>query len=74
MYYSFPNIRICLLAGIGGEAPIGEDDIRLGDVVVSHLRPEYGGVYAYDIGMIVQDRNGRERFEPKGLLNRPPSY
>jgi nucleoside phosphorylase len=32
---SFPNIRFGLLVGVGGGVPSEENDIRLGDVVVS---------------------------------------
>jgi nucleoside phosphorylase len=35
MLLSFPNIRFSLLVGIGGGIPSEENDIRLGDVVVS---------------------------------------
>ncbi|KAK1253166.1 hypothetical protein MKX08_004353 [Trichoderma sp. CBMAI-0020] len=35
--YNFPNIRFCLLVGIGGGAPSAKHDIRLGDVIASRL-------------------------------------
>jgi hypothetical protein len=35
MIRSFPNLRCCLMVGIGGGAPSSRSDIRLGDVVVS---------------------------------------
>ncbi|KAH7173075.1 hypothetical protein DER46DRAFT_623644 [Fusarium sp. MPI-SDFR-AT-0072] len=35
MLYSFPNIRISLMVGIGGGAPSPKHDIRLGDIGVS---------------------------------------
>lgn len=35
MLLDFPKIRFCLLVGIGGGVPSEENDIRLGDVVVS---------------------------------------
>jgi nucleoside phosphorylase len=35
MLLSFPNIRFSLLVGIGGGIPSEENDIRLGDIVVS---------------------------------------
>ncbi|KAI8260266.1 hypothetical protein K4K58_002090 [Colletotrichum sp. SAR11_239] len=33
MLESFPNIRLCLMVGIGGGAPSENHDIRLGDIV-----------------------------------------
>ncbi|RFU75887.1 hypothetical protein TARUN_6349 [Trichoderma arundinaceum] len=45
---SFPNIRIGLMVGIGGGAPTGNHDIRLGDVVVSTPGDGQGGVFQYD--------------------------
>jgi hypothetical protein len=41
---TFRLIRFRLMVGIGGGAPGKEADIRLGDVVVSKLTGEYGGV------------------------------
>ena len=35
MLHSFPNVRIGLMVGIGGDAPSPKHDIRLGDIVVS---------------------------------------
>ena len=43
--HSFPNVRIGLMVGIGGGAPSGKHDIRLGDVVVSVPRDGKGGVF-----------------------------
>lgn len=47
MLRSFPNIRIGLMVGVGGGAPgppseRPEDDIRLGDIVVSKPGPGHG--------------------------------
>ena len=46
MLRSFRNIRFGLMVGIGGGAPClfaeAGDDIRLGDVVVSHPGPGHG--------------------------------
>jgi nucleoside phosphorylase len=39
-----PNIKIGLLVGIGGGLPNKQNDIRLGDVVVSKPEGQYGGV------------------------------
>ena len=44
MLFTFRSIRFRLMVGIGGGAPGKEADIRLGDVVVSKLTGEYGGV------------------------------
>lgn len=45
MLYSFPNIRIGLMVGIGGGAPTSKHDIRLSDVVVSKPENGLGGVF-----------------------------
>lgn len=69
MLHSFPNIRIGLMVGIGGGAPTEENDIRLGDIVVSAPRDGRGGVFQYDFGKTIQDRS----FQPTGFLNQPPT-
>ncbi|KGO46710.1 Nucleoside phosphorylase [Penicillium expansum] len=52
---SFPEVRFSLVVGIGGgtrDAPNpygGTDDIRLGDVVVSEPKGNYGGVFQYNL-------------------------
>ena len=46
MLNSFPNLRISLMVGIGGGAPTKQNDIRLGDVVVSSPKDGKGGVYS----------------------------
>ncbi|KAF3077352.1 Ankyrin-3 [Trichoderma lentiforme] len=73
MMHSFPNVRICLMVGIGGGAPSKRHDIRLGDVVVSV--PTYsgtggnqGGVIQYDYGRTIQEKC----FQGARYLNRPP--
>jgi nucleoside phosphorylase len=68
MLHSFPNVRIGLMVGIGGGAPSGKHDIRLGDVVVSAPRDGKGSVFQYDFGKTIQDQN----FRPTGFLNQPP--
>ncbi|KAK2788475.1 hypothetical protein FQN53_003621 [Emmonsiellopsis sp. PD_33] len=65
---SFPNIRLRLLVGIGGGIPSNDNDIRLGDVVVSAPTGISGGVVEYDLGK--QTTTG---FERKGILCPPPS-
>ena len=66
----FPSIRFGLLVGVGGGVPGdgNEDDIRLGDVVVSQPTDTFGGVVQYDLGKRLV--NGR--FERTGQLNKPP--
>jgi nucleoside phosphorylase len=44
MIRSFPNLRCCLMVGIGGGAPSSKHDIRLGDVVVSAAFGRSGGI------------------------------
>ncbi|KAF4637872.1 hypothetical protein G7Y89_g203 [Cudoniella acicularis] len=69
MRHSFPNIRIGLMVGIGGGAPIGQHDIRLGDIVVSAPRDGKGDVFQYDFGKSIQGQS----FRPTGYLNQPPT-
>ncbi|KAJ2981441.1 hypothetical protein NQ176_g2018 [Zarea fungicola] len=66
---SLPGIKIGLLVGIGGGIPrYPGQDIRLGDVAVSQPEGTTGGVIQYDLGKAKQ--NGK--WEPKGMLNKPP--
>jgi hypothetical protein len=65
---SFKWIRFGLMVGIGGGVPSEEDDIRLGDVVVSKSSGTFGGVIQYDFGKTVQ----YGKFAWTGSLNRPP--
>jgi hypothetical protein len=46
--HSLPNVRICLMVGIGGRAPSPKHDIHLGDIVVSATAYGKGGVFQYD--------------------------
>lgn len=74
MLRSFPKIRFGLMVGIGGGAPARpsrrpNEDIRLGDVVVSIPTGELGGVVKYDRGKVVA---GGE-FKHTGILNMPPT-
>ncbi|OCL04018.1 pfs domain-containing protein [Glonium stellatum] len=65
----FKSIRFGLLVGIGGGIPAeDEDDIRLGDVVVSKPTTTFGGVVQFDRGKEHADG----RFELTGTLNKPP--
>ncbi|KAF7550276.1 hypothetical protein G7Z17_g5837 [Cylindrodendrum hubeiense] len=68
MKRSFPNIKFCLLVGIGGGAPSKENDIRLGDVVVSLPTTRFPGVIQYDRGKEIEDST----FELTGALQPPP--
>ncbi|PMD51264.1 purine and uridine phosphorylase [Hyaloscypha bicolor E] len=65
---SFPSIRLCLLVGIGAGIPSEENDIRLGDVVISIPSGNLGGVVQFDFGTEYADRP----FQLKGSLNKPP--
>jgi nucleoside phosphorylase len=66
----FTSIRFGLLVGIGGGIPgEDEDDIRLGDVVVSKPTATFGGVVQFDRGKI--HPNGQ--FERTGTLKKPPT-
>lgn len=68
MLRSFPKIRLCLMVGIGGGAPSDNDDIRLGDVVVSTFRNGTPSVVQYDFGKEIQ----HQPFQQTGYLNGPP--
>jgi nucleoside phosphorylase len=68
MLRTFEGIRFGLMVGIGGGVPSEENDIRLGDIVVSKPTGQSGGVIQYDFGKTVQDG----RFERTGSLKRPP--
>jgi nucleoside phosphorylase len=64
---SFPSIKFGLLVGIGGGIPNDDNDIRLGDVVVSRPEGTFGGVRQYDCG-----KTTTHGFEEKAALNSPP--
>lgn len=68
MLFSFKKLRFRRMVGIGGGAPNEENDIRLGDIVVSEPFGTSGGVIQYDFGKTLQ----AGRFIRTGLLNRPP--
>ncbi|KAF5558855.1 nucleoside phosphorylase [Fusarium phyllophilum] len=50
MMRSFVSIQFCLLVGIAGGAPSEDNDIRLGDVVVSLPTQTFPSVIQYDLG------------------------
>ncbi|SCO09473.1 related to ankyrin [Fusarium fujikuroi] len=66
MVSTFPNIRFCLMVGIGGGIP---PKVRLGDVVVSTPVGAFPGVVQYDLGKAHQGGT----FERTGSLNSPPN-
>ncbi|CAH0027544.1 unnamed protein product, partial [Clonostachys rhizophaga] len=70
MKRSFPAIQFCLLIGIGGGAPSEQNDIRLGDVVVSKPTKTFPGVIQYDRGKA----NENSDFQLTGALQRPPRF
>ncbi|THX50617.1 Pfs, NACHT and ankyrin domain protein [Aureobasidium pullulans] len=83
MSFSFPNIRLGLMVGIGAAIarPLEGRDIRLGDIVVSQPHGRSGGVIQYDRGKNVATERINEgdhhasilrRFELTGSLNQPP--
>ena len=61
------SLRVGLMVGIGGGIPTPENDVRLGDVVISCPVGTYGGVVQYDMGKHVADA-----FTRTGSLNSPP--
>ncbi|KAJ5788212.1 hypothetical protein N7457_003202, partial [Penicillium paradoxum] len=68
MLASFPQIKFGLMVGIGSGIPSDDNDIRLGDVVVSKPEGSFGGVRQYDCGKATA-----QGFEERGDLNSPPS-
>src|SRR5467141_605100 len=68
MRTTFPSIRFGLMVGIGGGVPSTNDDIRLGDVVVSKPAGAFGGVVQYDYGKAVASGV----FQQTGMMNQPP--
>ncbi|KAJ6109516.1 NACHT domain-containing protein [Penicillium sp. IBT 16267x] len=65
---TFPQVRFGLMVGIGGGVPSEENDIRLGDVVVSSPVGTHGGVVQWDFGKAAKGG----RFERTGALNTSP--
>jgi nucleoside phosphorylase len=68
----FQSIRFGLSVGIGSGVPSEEDDIRLGDVVVSNPTATFGGVVQYDIGKVtvggILQRTGTLKPPPPVLM------
>lgn len=67
MKSTFPSIQFGLMVGVGGGVPSTDNDIRLGDVVVSRPDKGHGGVVQYDFGT-----NTPGGFQRTGFLNSPP--
>ncbi|CAG7561908.1 unnamed protein product [Fusarium equiseti] len=70
MQTTFPNVRFCLMVGVGGGVPRKDsswNDVRLGDVVVSEPTEQGGGVIQYDLG-----KREVDGFRRLGTLNKPP--
>ena len=68
MQSTFINLRFGLMVGIGGGVPSEENDIRLGDLVISLPSEQGGGVIQYDLG-----RKEVGGFRRIGNLNKPPT-
>lgn len=64
MRFAFRNIRVVLLVGIGGGVPGGENDVRLGDIVV-------GGVIQVDAGLMVPEDVDEDGFVVSGTTKQP---
>lgn len=70
MLFSFPQIRVGLMVGIGAGIPRPEEDIdiRLGDIIVSKPSGHNSGVIQYDFGKATVG----DGFKRTGFLNSPP--
>ncbi|KAI7974975.1 hypothetical protein EIK77_002755 [Talaromyces pinophilus] len=68
MRSTFPRLQYGLMVGIGGGVPGKNNDIRLGDVVVSKPAGQHGGVIQYDYEKTVT----WGKLEPTGASNKPP--
>ena len=55
MQTTFPSLKFVLMVGVGGVIPSQENDIRLGDIVVSLPNGQHGGVVQYDLGRMETD-------------------
>lgn len=54
MLNSFPNVRIGLMVGIGGDVPNEKHGVRLVGDIVSASRDNKGGVFQHDFGEVIQ--------------------
>lgn len=69
MIAKFRSIKFGFLVGIAGGVPSDEADVRLGDVVISQPRGQYGGIVQYDLGKI--EAGGKSH--RTGYLSPPPT-
>lgn len=69
MTAKFTSIRFSLMVGVGGGVPSAENDVRLGDVVISQPHMQHGGVVQYDFGKSLV--NGK--FQRTNSLDAPPA-
>ncbi|KAH6693948.1 nucleoside phosphorylase domain-containing protein [Plectosphaerella plurivora] len=61
---SYPKLRLVLLVGICGGVPMNKgDEIRLGDVVISHRIVEYDFGRLYPDGVDAKDADGRHKVD-----------
>jgi nucleoside phosphorylase len=67
MQRSFP-IKFGLMVGVGGGVWSTNNDVRLGDVVVSQPTGTHGGVVQWDFGKMGKDG----KFQRTGSLDKPP--
>jgi nucleoside phosphorylase len=67
MMRSFP-IKAGFMVGVGGGVWSKQNDVRLGDVVVSEPHRVHGGVVQWDFGKMQKEGV----FERTGTLNKPP--
>ncbi|KAK6342185.1 hypothetical protein TWF730_001664 [Orbilia blumenaviensis] len=72
MLSTFESIRFGLMVGIGGGIPSKENDIRLGDIVVSQPSGTSGGVIQYDFGKTIGGAIRGVELQRIGSLNKPP--
>jgi nucleoside phosphorylase len=69
MRHRYTSMRFGLLVGIGGGVPTEQNDVRLGDIVVSMPAETFGGVIQFDLGKKIQ---GLDMLDRRGSLNSPP--
>lgn len=69
MLRTFPNIRVGFMVGVGGGAPSKDNDIRMGDVVISRKEDGKSGVFEFDYGKKHQSKS----FEYTSHLNSVPT-
>ncbi|KAF9891461.1 hypothetical protein FE257_003927 [Aspergillus nanangensis] len=70
MERTFPALRFCLLVGIGAGIPTPQNNIWLGDVVVSHPTGSFPGVIQHDQQKVFDNLKPQRT----GSLRGPPSF